>query len=137
VDETGYRIGTGTSDATAIIAGAAALVRSKYPHLSAAEVAHRLTATAIDKGPPGRDNQYGYGVLNLKAALTADVPPMPTPTAAATRSLAGPARPVPPPPAPTNRLRPVLVGAGYILLGTVTLGVAIGGYLLVVRRRRG
>ncbi|GAA4146726.1 hypothetical protein GCM10022251_08620 [Phytohabitans flavus] len=71
-----YRKGTGTSDAAAIVAGAVALVRSKYPDLSAEEVVHRLTATATDKGPPGRDEQYGYGVLNLVAALTADVPPL-------------------------------------------------------------
>jgi type VII secretion-associated serine protease mycosin len=74
----GYRVGTGTSDATAIIAGAAALVRARYPDLSAAEVVHRLTATADDKGLPGRDNEYGYGVVNLVRALTADVPPLPT-----------------------------------------------------------
>ncbi|MEE3919673.1 S8 family serine peptidase [Micromonospora sp. BRA006-A] len=33
----GYRVGTGTSDATAIVAGAAALIRSKYPNLPAQE----------------------------------------------------------------------------------------------------
>jgi type VII secretion-associated serine protease mycosin len=71
----GYRTGTGTSDATAIVAGAAALVRAKFPNLSADEVVHRLTATATDKGAPGRDDEYGYGVLNLVAALTANVPP--------------------------------------------------------------
>jgi type VII secretion-associated serine protease mycosin len=71
-----YSKGSGTSAATAIVAGAAALVRSKYPELSAHEVVHRLTATATDKGAPGRDEQYGYGVLNLVAALTADVPPL-------------------------------------------------------------
>ena len=73
---TGYGRGTGTSDATAIIAGAAALVRSKFPDLSAEEVVHRLTATADDKGPPGRDPEYGYGIVNLVKALTADVPPL-------------------------------------------------------------
>ncbi len=73
----GYRTGTGTSDATAIVSGAVALVRAKYPDLSADEVIHRLTATATDKGPPGRDEQYGYGVLDLVAALTADVPASP------------------------------------------------------------
>jgi subtilisin family serine protease len=72
----GYRIADGTSDATAIVAGAAALVRSKYPNLSAKEVVHRLTATATDKGPPGRDPQYGYGIVNIVAALTSDVPPL-------------------------------------------------------------
>lgn len=71
-----YRKGSGTSDAAAIVSGAVALVRSKYPGLSAEEVVHRITATATDKGPPGRDEQYGYGVLNLVAALTADVPPL-------------------------------------------------------------
>jgi subtilisin family serine protease len=71
-----YGQGTGTSDAAAIVAGAVALVRAKYPNLSAAEVIHRLTATATDKGPPGRDNEYGYGVINIVAALTADVPPL-------------------------------------------------------------
>ncbi|WP_189049526.1 type VII secretion-associated serine protease mycosin [Micromonospora sonchi] len=70
-----YSKGTGTSSAAAIVAGAAALIRAKYPYLPADEVAHRLTATAIDKGPPGRDDQYGYGVIDLVAALTADVPP--------------------------------------------------------------
>ena len=73
---TGYSRGTGTSDATAIIAGAAALVRSEFPDLSAEEVVHRLTATADDKGPPGRDPEYGYGIVNLVKALTADVPPL-------------------------------------------------------------
>ena len=77
---TGYSIGTGTSISTAIIAGAAALVRARFPKLSAVEVIHRLTATADDKGPPGRDNQYGYGIVNLVKALTADVPPL-TPSA--------------------------------------------------------
>ncbi|MGV9211271.1 S8 family serine peptidase [Micromonospora sp. RB23] len=71
-----YSKGTGTSSATAIVAGAAALIRSKYPYLPAQEVAHRLTATAVDKGPPGRDDEYGYGVIDLVAALTADVPPL-------------------------------------------------------------
>ncbi|WP_345625781.1 S8 family serine peptidase [Rugosimonospora acidiphila] len=72
----GYSAGTGTSDATSITAGAVALVRAKYPNLSAAEVIHRLTATATDKGPPGRDDEYGYGVINIVAALTVNVPPL-------------------------------------------------------------
>ena len=50
------------------------MVRAKFPDLSAVEVVHRLTATADDKGPLGRDDEYGYGVVNLVKALTADVP---------------------------------------------------------------
>jgi type VII secretion-associated serine protease mycosin len=93
----GYRIGTGTSDATAIIAGAAALVRARYPDLSAAEVVHRLTATADDKGISGHDHQYGYGVVNLVRALTADVPPLPTskpPPTTSTPHAAPPSQPI-------------------------------------------
>ncbi|MEO3817654.1 type VII secretion-associated serine protease mycosin [Plantactinospora sp. B24E8] len=82
-----YLSRSGTSSSTAIVAGAAALIRSKYPDLSAKEVVHRLTATADDKGAPGRDEEYGYGVLDIVAALTADVPPLEgdaQPTGAAT-----------------------------------------------------
>ncbi len=83
----GYRIGNGTSDATAIVSGVAALVRSKFPNLSAAEVVHRLEATADDKGPPGRDDDYGYGIVDPVKALTADVPPL-TPSASPTATVA-------------------------------------------------
>lgn len=68
-----YAIGSGTSESTALIAGAAALVRAKFPSLSAIEVVHRLTATATDKGSPGRDDTYGFGIVNVIDALTKDV----------------------------------------------------------------
>ncbi|MBB4737452.1 type VII secretion-associated serine protease mycosin [Actinoplanes octamycinicus] len=67
----------GTSPAAAIVSGAAALVRARFPGLSAREVVHRLTATATDIGAPGWDEQCGYGVLNIVKALTADVAPLP------------------------------------------------------------
>jgi type VII secretion-associated serine protease mycosin len=84
----GYRVGTGTSDATAIVAGAVALVRSRFPQMKAPEVIRRLTATAIDKGPPGRDNDYGYGIVNLVGALTADLPTEAASTKATTNARA-------------------------------------------------
>jgi type VII secretion-associated serine protease mycosin len=74
-----YAIASGTSFAAPVVAGAAALVRSRFPDLSAAEVIHRLVTTAADAGPPGQDDEYGYGVVDLVAALTADLPPMPPP----------------------------------------------------------
>jgi subtilisin family serine protease len=119
----GYRTGTGTSDATAIIAGAAALVRAKFPRLSAVEVIHRLTATADDKGPPGRDDQYGYGIVNLVKALTADVPPL-TPSAVPTTAAA-------PAPAPIDQDVSRYVIALLIIAALVAAGVIVG----VVRAR--
>lgn len=71
-----YGSATGTSDSTAIVSGAAALVRARFPELSAKEVVHRLTSTADDIGPVGRDDECGFGRLNIVKALTADVPPL-------------------------------------------------------------
>jgi type VII secretion-associated serine protease mycosin len=78
-----YGLANGTSVSTALVAGVVALVRAKYPQLSAKEVIHRLEATADDKGAPGRDDEYGYGIVDPVKALTADVPPL-TPSASPT-----------------------------------------------------
>ncbi|WP_412101426.1 type VII secretion-associated serine protease mycosin [Micromonospora ureilytica] len=125
-----YSKGTGTSSATAIVAGAAALIRSKYPYLPAREVAHRLTATAVDKGPPGRDDEYGYGVIDLVAALTADVPPLGFESVSAPAG-AGPTT--------TAGAQPGDESDGATARGLATLGVivAVGvGWALIARRRR-
>lgn len=65
----GYRSATGTSDSTAIVAGVVALVRAKYPQMSAKQVYDLLANTAIDKGAPGRDPEFGYGIVNPVVAL--------------------------------------------------------------------
>ncbi|HEY6593280.1 MAG TPA: S8 family serine peptidase [Asanoa sp.] len=129
----GYRKGTGTSDSTAIVAGAVALIRSKYPDLSAKEVVHRLEATAIDKGPRGLDDQYGYGILNLVGALTADVPPLtPSPNDGPTAD-ASPSVGVATGPS---------AGSGFVLTMTVVILVviaAVGAFFAIrsrARRRR-
>jgi type VII secretion-associated serine protease mycosin len=133
----GYNIGTGTSPATAIVAGAAALVRSRYPDLPAKEVVHRLTATATDKGAPGRDAQYGFGVLNLVAALTADVKPE---TATASPS-AGAGQPAPPRPTQDSGAEPLKLNAAFYLVATLcgvlsVLGIAGLVLWLVLRYLR-
>jgi subtilisin family serine protease len=69
-----YVVSRGTSDSTAVVSGAAALVRSKFPDLTAPQVIDRLTSTATDIGPPGRDEECGFGLLNIVKALTADLP---------------------------------------------------------------
>jgi type VII secretion-associated serine protease mycosin len=127
-----YRKGTGTSNSTAIVAGAVALIRARYPDLSAAEVTHRLTATAVDKGAPGRDDEYGYGVIDLVAALTADVPPLAgqpstasaSPDVAPTTTAAGPEA------GDDGTVRWLLATGGLAALGG---GAA---WVLAARRRR-
>ena len=76
VQSDGYQIAGGTSSATALVAGTAALVRSKYPEMDAANVINRLIKTADHKGAPGRNPQYGYGIVDPVRALTAHVDPV-------------------------------------------------------------
>ena len=56
------------------MSGVAALIRSKWPEMSASQVINRIVTTAKDAGAPGKDPLYGFGVLNAEAALKADVP---------------------------------------------------------------
>jgi len=70
----GYAEWAGTSGATPIVAGVAALIRSKWPDMSASQVINRIVSTAKDAGLPGKDPLYGFGVLNAEAALKTDVP---------------------------------------------------------------
>lgn len=71
--EGGYALWEGTSGATPIVAGAAALVMSAHPELSAREVKHRLLSSADSAGAEGIDPEYGHGVLNVAEAVTGSV----------------------------------------------------------------
>ncbi|MFD1150714.1 type VII secretion-associated serine protease mycosin [Saccharothrix hoggarensis] len=65
----------GTSFAAPYVAGVAALVRERFPKLTARQVMDRIKATAQHPGnPTGRDNKIGYGMINPVAALTAELP---------------------------------------------------------------
>jgi type VII secretion-associated serine protease mycosin len=66
----GYVFWDGTSFATPFVSGTAALVRSEFPQLSAAQVAQRLLATA-DPAPGGASSPaYGYGIVDPYRAVT-------------------------------------------------------------------
>nr|WP_205809016.1 type VII secretion-associated serine protease mycosin [Micromonospora sp. HNM0581] len=71
----GYWRVQGTSFAAPLVAATAALVRSRYPQMSAGDVVNRLLVTARDIGPTGRDERFGYGLVDPVAALTTEVPP--------------------------------------------------------------
>ena len=61
---------SGTSMATPHVSGVAAVIRARNPTFSAAQARAKLDASVDDKGPAGRDAQYGFGRVNLAQAAT-------------------------------------------------------------------
>jgi membrane-anchored mycosin MYCP len=119
----------GTSFSTAIVSGVAALVRAKYPQLSAHQVIDRLTRTA--RAPArGVDNQIGYGVVDPVAALTWDVP-----EGSVLPKESGSPLKMPPVPAPRD-MTPVWVAAGGLGGALLIAGMVFGGALLMRRTGR-
>lgn len=70
----GHYVGDGAMYAAPFVAGTAALVRSRLPGLSAAQVRNRLEATADRTGATLPDPLYGYGVIDPYLAVTAILP---------------------------------------------------------------
>ncbi|MFC4012203.1 S8 family serine peptidase [Nonomuraea purpurea] len=66
-----YWVGRGTSQATALVSGIAALIKAKYPGMSPPFVARALAASATDRPPGGYDTATGFGVVNAAKALSA------------------------------------------------------------------
>ncbi|MCK4427043.1 MAG: S8 family serine peptidase [candidate division Zixibacteria bacterium] len=64
-----YRLMTGTSMAAPFVAGAVAILRQYNPDATVDEVKGALLESASDLGPPGEDNSYGWGLINIKRAL--------------------------------------------------------------------
>jgi type VII secretion-associated serine protease mycosin len=73
----GYRDVQGTSFSSALVTAVAALIRARWPELSAGDVVNRLVATAQDAGAIGRDPIYGFGSVDPVAALTEPVAEVP------------------------------------------------------------
>lgn len=72
-----YATKSGTSMACPHVTGTAALVWAKGPTLTNSEVRKILQDTATDLGTAGKDNQYGYGLVNAHAAVLATPSPKP------------------------------------------------------------
>jgi membrane-anchored mycosin MYCP len=119
---------SGTSFATAYTSGVAALVRAKYPQLSAHQIIRRITETAHNP-PRGVDNKVGYGVVDPVAALTFDVPPGDRLAPEHLTKLLH--VPTPPPPPDLRPRHTALIGAAIVAgLAAVVAAAA------AVRRRR-
>jgi subtilisin family serine protease len=99
-----YQLTTGTSVAAAHVSGVAALLIERHPTVNAATILEVLTASATRMNPKGRDNLFGWGLVDPAAALAeldsrmedskvaSATPPSPPPVAAKQTA------PRPPPP---------------------------------------
>ena len=135
-----YWVVSGTSPACALTAGVAALVKSKYPKLTAAQVRAAIISSSAHRPRRGYDDRTGFGTVDAAAALRAasrlshEVPA--GQTAAGRRAAEGnfgagsavPAFPV----APQSRSQ-ILILLG---VGVVSLLVLILALRRLVRRRR-
>lgn len=115
----------GTSYASAYVAGVAALLRSRYPDLPAAEVIHRITATAhnVARAP---SNIVGAGAVDPVAALTWQLPPQAGQRADPVKRVAAP------PEAAPKDYTPLAVAFG----GTAALALTAVAAAIVARRRK-
>lgn len=73
----GYIIVSGTSFSAPLVSGAAALLHEQNANWPPSLIRTQLENTARDLGAPGRDTQYGYGLIDLQAAL--NIPVITTP----------------------------------------------------------
>ncbi|MDL9937765.1 type VII secretion-associated serine protease mycosin [Gordonia sp. ABSL1-1] len=116
----------GTSFAAAIVSGTVALIRARYPRMTAREVMDVVKRTAHTSGR-GPDLETGYGIIDPVAALALDpARPVPAPTA---REIAGPAVPDP----AEHRARDIALIVGGI---SVFLIAAAWALFTPLRRRR-
>lgn len=63
----GGRQKTGTSFAAPFVTAAASLLLGANPRMDPDDVADALTRSASDKGAPGKDTIFGWGLLNVRA----------------------------------------------------------------------
>ena len=70
----GYMTGDGTSFATPLVSGVAALVKTRFPHYTPVQVREQIRATAdymiYDANPPEYDGLLGKGYVNAYRAVT-------------------------------------------------------------------
>jgi hypothetical protein len=73
-DPTGYTLFDGTSFSSPLVAGAAAWVWTVRPTLDNTQLFELMRTSSRDIAPTGRDQDTGYGLLDIPAALTNPAP---------------------------------------------------------------
>ncbi|MER5510334.1 S8 family serine peptidase [Streptomyces sp. NPDC002766] len=75
--KSGYAVADGTSGSAAYVSAIVALLRSKYPDLTAGQIINRLVKSASflnNTGKKAPDKELGYGIARPGSALTMDIP---------------------------------------------------------------
>jgi len=139
---TGYATISSTSAASAMVAGMAALIRSKFPALNPRQVTKALTSSTRFRRPGGRLIGSGFGTADAAAALKAAAA-MAARGKGTGRTVTASPRPVtrattPAARSPGQRLRTYLRRYGVKALAgvLVLLVLLITAFALVRRRRR-
>jgi type VII secretion-associated serine protease mycosin len=128
---------SGTSPACALVAGVAALIKSRYPDLAPNLVASAMTSTTSNRPAGGYDSQVGFGIVDAAAALAkaaklAGDPPAPPSISAAARFGGGPAAVAQPPVHPRGSGQLILFA--LLALASLVLTGAAGTRLTILRR---
>lgn len=71
IPDSGYEAWNGTSMATPHVSAVAALIWGCHPGVNNQSIRDTMNATAKDKGAAGKDNLYGHGIVQAKAAVEA------------------------------------------------------------------
>ncbi|MEB2280944.1 S8 family peptidase [Lysinibacillus xylanilyticus] len=72
-----FKVDSGTSMASPVVAGIASLLKSKYPNLKPHEIEAILEMTAKDLGKKGYDLTFGHGLVDPVKALQFDLKNLP------------------------------------------------------------
>jgi membrane-anchored mycosin MYCP len=116
---------SGTSYAAPLVSGLAALIRARFPALTARQVMDRIESTAHHP-PAGRDPLVGNGTIDATAAVSTDASP-PTSTAKPTPAPVAVTSPPPPPRPPDAHARDTALRGAAICL------IAVAGTLAAAR----
>jgi type VII secretion-associated serine protease mycosin len=131
-----YLVADGTSPASAFVAGVAALIRSKYPGLTPAQVTQALVSSAQHRPPGGYSPSVGFGEVDAAGALAAAgrlAAQRPQPGLRASALFAPALGPI----QVVHRSYPqILVFAGVAAVAVVGFLVALTMLLTRLRRRR-
>lgn len=116
----------GTSFAAAYVSGLAALLRSRFPDMSAREVATRIIITAHAPAR-GVDNVVGRGLIDPVAALTYDMPIDGAPEVTVQAAELSLPEPPPPPDSAPKWASAIAIGVFAALAAGVAIVVAATG----------